>query len=196
MGSPGSGIMIFHIVLYLILVNIAACQNGYGDESLYNSGLQYSAYGGAKSFPSHILGYKEGEVRDEIESKFESRSAKRNQNQQVDESMVAQMLNNPNAMKMVLKYLTKQNLKEQQKKWHKMSKSNGNQKPKRKSNPTKPKKKTTTKPPATTTTKRPKTKSPILQITQIKRRNDSGGPTKNEEKQKKKRRPRPPGGDF
>ena len=97
--------------------------------------------------------------------------------------MVAQMLNNPNAMKMVLKYLTKQNLKEQQKKWHKMSKSNGSQKPKRKSNPTKPKKKTTTKPPATTTTKKPKTKSPILQITQIKRRNDNGGPPKNEEKQ-------------
>ena len=101
----------------------------------------------------------------------------------VDESMVAQMLNNPNAMKMVLKYLTKQNLKEQQKKWHKMSKSNGSQKNKRKSNPTKPKKKTTTKPPATTTTKKPKTKSPILQITQIKRRSDNGGPPKNEEKQ-------------
>ena len=101
----------------------------------------------------------------------------------VDESMVAQMLNNPNAMKMVLKYLTKQNLKEQQKKWHKMSKSSGSQKTKRKSNPTKPKKKTTTKPPATTTTKKPKTKSPILQITQIKRRNDNGGPPKNEEKQ-------------
>ena len=101
----------------------------------------------------------------------------------MDESMVAQMLNNPNAMKMVLKYLTKQNLKEQQKKWHKMSKSNGSQKTKRKSNPTKPKKKTTTKPPATTTTKKPKTKSPILQITQIKRRSDNGGPPKNEEKQ-------------
>ena len=101
----------------------------------------------------------------------------------VDESMVAQMLNNPSAMKMVLKYLTKQNLKEQQKKWHKMSKSNGSQKTKRKSNTTKPKKKTTTKPPATTTTKKPKTKSPILQITQIKRRNDNGGPPKNEEKQ-------------
>ena len=39
--SSGCGIMIFHIVLYLILANIAACQNGYGDESMYNSGLQY-----------------------------------------------------------------------------------------------------------------------------------------------------------
>ena len=33
--------MIVHTVLYLILANIAACQNGYGDESMYNSGLQY-----------------------------------------------------------------------------------------------------------------------------------------------------------
>ena len=159
----------------------------------------------------------------------------------VDESMVASMLNNPDAMKMVLKYLTKQNLNEHQKKWNKMSKTKnsvcpdsfpqyeqhtesnhgdicrngkhsrfkvgwscpkgcfgiGNNVPycmtsqfddspcransgktssKHNSKKSTAKKTTTTKP--KTTTKKPKskkskTKSPILQITQIKRRNDN-----------------------
>ena len=157
----------------------------------------------------------------------------------VDESMVASMLNNPDAMKMVLKYLTKQNLNEHQKKWNKMSKTKnsvcpdsfpqyeqhtesnhgdicrnskhsrfkvgwscpkgcfgiGNHVPycmtsqfddspcRANSGKTSSKnnrkksiaKKTTTAKPKTTTKKpkKSKTKSPILQITQIKRRNDN-----------------------
>ena len=97
---------------------------------------------------------------------------------QVDESMVAQMLNNPNAMKMVLNYLTKQNIKDHQKKWNKMSKTKTNGKSKNNKNSKKKKTVTTKKPKRTTTTKKPKTKSPILQITQIKRRNDDGGKSK------------------
>ena len=85
--------------------------------------------------------------------------------------MVASMLNNPDAMKMVLKYLTKQNLNEHQKKWDRMSHTKKSSKTQRQKSSAK--KKTTARP--TTTTKKPKkskTKSPILQITQIKRRND------------------------
>ena len=166
----------------------------------------------------------------------------------VDESMVASMLNNPDAMKMVLKYLTKQNLNEHQKKWNKMSKTKnsvcpdgfpkyeghteknhgdicrnnkhsrfkvgwscpigcfgiGNNAPycmasqfdespcragsgkkssKNKRKKSSAKKKTTSK--QTTTTKKPKkskTKSPILNITQIKRRNDNIKETESNDK--------------
>ena len=99
--------------------------------------------------------------------------------------MVAQMLNNPNAMKMVLNYLTKQNLKDSQKKWDKMSqtKSNGKSKTKKTSNKMKTTKKTTKKPKVTTTTKKAKTKSPILQITQIKRKSNDKGKNKDKKGQ-------------
>ena len=96
--------------------------------------------------------------------------------------MVASMLNNPDAMKMVLKYLTKQNLNDHQKKWDKMSNTKKSSKNKQKKSSSK--KKTTTRP--TTTTKKPKkstTKSPILQITQIKRRNDDMKKSNGKEKQ-------------
>ena len=105
--------------------------------------------------------------------------------------MVAQMLKNPDAMKMVLNYLTKQNLNDHQKKWRQMSnsKKKGNQK--RKKNNIK-KKPTTVRPVITTTsttTKRsngsPSTKSPIIQITQINRRNDNVGHPDVKEKQVK-----------
>ena len=101
---------------------------------------------------------------------------------QMDESMVAQMLNNPSAMKMVLNYLTKQNIKDHQNKWNKMSKTENKGKSKKKKNSKKKKPVTTKKPKRTTTTKKPKTKSPILQITQIKRRND-GGKSKDKKEQ-------------
>ena len=93
------------------------------------------------------------------------------------------MMKNPDAMKMVLKYLTKQNLNEHQKKWDKMAKSKSHGK--NKHTKTSAKKPTTTlKPKVTTTTKKAKTKSPIIQITQIKRRNDDVKKThKNKEKQ-------------
>ena len=48
--------------------------------------------------------------------------------------MVADMLKNPDAMKMVLHYLTKQNLNDHQKKWNQMSKSKKHGKNKRKKN--------------------------------------------------------------
>ena len=102
---------------------------------------------------------------------------------QMDESMVAQMLNNPSAMKMVLNYLTKQNIKDHQNKWNKMSKTENKGKSKKKKNSKKKKPVTTKKPKRTTTTKKPKTKSPILQITQIKRRNDDGGKSKDKKEQ-------------
>jgi len=195
--SLTSGIMIFQVMLILFSTNIANSQSGSNRGSKYNSGVQYSAYGGGKSFPSHDTGYRESTIDDAPESISEGRSAKRNQPQQVlDESMVAQMMNNPDAMKMVLKYLTKQNLNEHQMKWNKMAKSKNNHgKNKHKKNSGK-KQTTTARPKVTTTTKKAKPKSPILQITQIKRRNDDVKKNKNKEKQTNKRRPRPPGGDF
>jgi len=195
--STTTRIMVLKFILILFLSDIVNSQKGRNSESLYNSGIQYSAYGGGKSFPSHNIGYGESLLGDAPEAKSEGRSAKRNEPQQVvDESMVAQMMKNPDAMKMVLKYLTKQNLNEHQKKWDKMAKSKSHGKNKHtKASAKKPT--TTLKPKVTTTTKKAKTKSPIIQITQIKRRNDDGKKThKNKEKQKNKRRPRPPGGDF
>merc|ERR1711981_202583 len=114
--------------------------------SQYNSGIQYSAYSGGKEFPSHSVEYIDSSWDNGKELKSEGRSSKGGEVEssfagsprmkQVDESMVAQMLNNPNAMKMVLNYLTNQNLKDSQKKWDKMSqtKSKGKNKNKKKSN--------------------------------------------------------------
>jgi len=208
-----TGVTIHQIILILLASNIVTSQRGRDNGPIYNSGIQYRAYGGGKSFPIQSLpeslwksdlgirtedvGYKDIKIADEFESKFEARSAKRKQPQQVDQSMVAQMLKNPDAMKMVLHYLTKQNLNEHQKNWNQMSKSKKHGKNKRKKNIGK-KKLTTAKPriiTTTTTTRRSNvetsSKSPIIQITQINRRKDDAG-----DKQKKKRRPRPPGGDF
>lgn len=193
--SSTTRLMIFQVIIVLILSTTTTVF------SQYNSGIQYSAYSGGHEFPSHHVEYIDSTLNKAQESKSEGRSSKRDQarssetarSKQVDESMVAQMLNNPNAMKMVLNYLTKQNLKDHQNKWNKMSQTKNNGKSKNKK-----KKPVTTKiPKRTTTTKKPKTKSPILQITQIKRRNDDGGKSKDKkEQQKNKRRPRPPGGDF
>jgi len=251
--------VIITAILMLSKSNIVFSQSS----SIYNSGIQYSAYGGGKSFPSHIVEYRDNhQTGDDQNWKSEARSAKRNQPQQVDESMVASMLNNPDAMKMVLKYLTKQNLNEHQKKWNKMSKTKnsvcpdsfpqyeqhtesnhgdicrngkhsrfkvgwscpkgcfgiGNNVPycmtsqfddspcRANSGKTSSKnnrkksiaKKTTTAKPKTTTKKpkKSKTKSPILQITQIKRRNDNVKDSDGADKKKKKRRPRPKGDFF
>jgi len=187
-----SGLMAISVILMLFKPNTVFSQS----DSIYNSGIQYSAYGGGKSFPSHIVEYKDNhQIHDDQISKFEARSAKRNQPQQVDEGMVASMLNNPDAMKMVLKYLTKQNLNEHQKKWDSMSHTKKSSKNQRKKSSAK--KKTTARP--TTTTKKPKkskTKSPILQITQIKRRNDDVQKSNGKDNKKNKRRPRPKGDFF
>ena len=91
--------------------------------------------------------------------------------------MVADMLKNPDAMKMVLKYLTKQNLYEHQKKWNQMSNSKKNGNIKWKKNNAKKKTTTTAKPtPPRTTRKRAnlKTTSKSAVIKSDRRKDDIG----------------------
>lgn len=209
--TPWGGIVALQLTLIILATNVATSDRDGITGPLYNSGIQYRAYGGGPSFPiptlpdplwrSELVTRNE-DIRhisaDTTEVKSEARSAKRNHPHHVDESMVADMLKNPDAMKMVLKYLTKQNLYEHQKKWNQMSNAKKNGKNKRKKNIAKKKTTTTAKPtPPRTTAKRVNLKTtPKSAVVKSDRRKDEiGGSGGKLEKLKKKRRPRP-SGDF
>jgi len=71
--------MMISAILIVLNLNTVFSQSG----SIYNSGIQYSAYGGGKSFPSHIVEYTDNHQTDDDQNwKSEARSAKRNQPQQ------------------------------------------------------------------------------------------------------------------